>query len=362
MTIEDILSDARSVVKKVVPDHVEITNVDFEGPTIVIYTKNMEVFAESNELVRQIAQQLRRRIIVRPDPSLLSSQEDAERTIRETIPAEAQITGIYFETETGEITIEALAPGLVIGRHGSVLNELKKKIGWAPKVVRTPPIPSKTVEEIRQYLRSVREDRLDFLKGVGRRLNRELASGETWVRVTSLGGYRQVGRSATLLSTRESKVLIDCGVLISEENGSPYLMAPEMMPLENLDAVVLTHAHLDHCGLVPALYKYGYKGPFYCTAPTRDLAALLQLDYIKVAYGEARKAPFGSGNGRQAVLNTIPLKYGETTDIAPDIRLTLQNAGHILGSSLCHFHIGDGLYNVAVTGDIQFEKTWLFNP
>ncbi len=59
MTIEDILNDARSVVKKVVPDHVEITQVDFEGPTIVIYTKNMEVFAESNELVRQIAQQLR---------------------------------------------------------------------------------------------------------------------------------------------------------------------------------------------------------------------------------------------------------------------------------------------------------------
>src|SRR5438046_7969733 len=66
MTIEDILNDARSVVKKVVPDHVEITQVDFEGPTIVIYTKNMEVFAESNDLVRQIAQQLRRRIVVRP--------------------------------------------------------------------------------------------------------------------------------------------------------------------------------------------------------------------------------------------------------------------------------------------------------
>src|SRR5437867_8756852 len=199
MTIEDILNDARSVVKKVVPDHVEITQVDFEGPTIVIYTKNMEVFAESNDLVRQIAQQLRRRIVVRPDPSLLASQDEAEKTIREIIPAEAQITSIYFETDSGEVTIEALSPGLVIGRHGSVLNEIKKKIGWAPKVVRTPPIASKTVEEIRQYLRTVREERASFLKTVGRRLNREVASGESWVRVTSLGGYRQVGRSATLL-------------------------------------------------------------------------------------------------------------------------------------------------------------------
>src|SRR5436309_749658 len=230
MTIEDILNDARSVVKKVVPDHVEITQVDFEGPTIVIYTKNMEVFAESNDLVRQIAQQLRRRIVVRPDPSLLAPQDEAEKVIREVILPEAQITGIYFEPETGEITSEALSPGVVLGSHGSALN------------------------------------------------------------------------------------------------------------------------------------KYGYEGPIYTTPPTRDLMSLLQLDFIKVAMGEARKSAYDSSNIRKAVANTIPLKYGETTDIAPDVRLTFQNAGHILGSAVAHFHIGDGLYNVAMSGDIKFEKTWLFNP
>jgi hypothetical protein len=362
MSIEDILSDAKSVVKKIVPDHVEITAIDFEGPTIVIYTKNMEVFSNGNELIRQIAQQLRRRITVRPDPSLLVSQEDAEKTIRETIPAEAQITGIYFDTESGEVTIEALAPGMVIGRHGAVLNDLKRKIGWAPNVVRTPPIPSKTVEEIRQYLRSINDERKQFLKQVGRKLAREIPTGENYVRITALGGFRQVGRSAALLSTRESKVLVDCGVLISEDNGSPYLNAPEVLPLSSIDAVVITHAHLDHSGLVPALYKYGYEGPIYTTAPTRDLMSLLQLDFIKVAMGEARKSAYDSSNVRNAVANTIPLKYGETTDIAPDVRLTFQNAGHILGSSLAHFHVGDGLYNVAMSGDIKFEKTWLFNP
>src|SRR2546427_454334 len=362
MTIEDILNDARSVVKKVVPDHVEITQVDFEGPTIVIYTKNMEVFADANDLVRQIAQQRRRRIAVRPDPSLLATPEEAEKAIGEVIPPEAQITGIYFETETGEVTIEALSPGMVIGRHGSILNEVKKKIGWAPKVVRTPPIPSKTVEEIRQYLRTINDERQTFLKQVGRRLAREVPAGENYVRITALGGFRQVGRSAALLSTRESKVLIDCGVLISEDNGSPYLNAPEVTPLSSIDAVVITHAHLDHSGLVPALFKYGYEGPIYTTAPTRDLMSLLQLDFIKVAMGEARKSAYESSHIRKAVANTIPLKYGETTDIAPDVRLTFQNAGHILGSGVAHFHIGDGLYNVAMSGDIKFEKTWLFNP
>jgi hypothetical protein len=362
MSIEDILSDAKSVVKKIVPDHVEITGIDFEGPTIVIYTKNMEVFSDGNELIRQIAQQLRRRITVRPDPSLLVPQDEAEKTIRDTIPPEAQITGVYFDTESGEVTIEALAPGMVIGRHGAVLNDLKRKIGWAPKVVRTPPIPSKTVEEIRQYLRSINDERKQFLKQVGRRLAREVPTGENYVRITALGGFRQVGRSAALLSTRDSKVLVDCGVLISEDNGSPYLNAPEVLPLSSIDAVVITHAHLDHSGLVPALYKYGYEGPIYTTPPTRDLMSLLQLDFIKVAMGEARKSAYDSSNVRNAVANTIPLKYGETTDIAPDMRLTFQNAGHILGSAIAHFHIGDGLYNVAMSGDIKFEKTWLFNP
>jgi len=362
MSIEDILNDAKAVVKKVVPDHVDITQIDFEGPVIVIYTKNMEAFAESNDIVRQLAQQLRRRIQIRPDPSVLMKPDDAEKVIRELIPKEAQLTNIFFEEETGEVQIEALSPGLVIGKHGSLLNEIKRKIGWAPKVVRTPPIPSKTVEDIRAYLRTIQDERQQFLKQIGRRLAREVPAGENYVRLTSLGGYRQVGRSATLLNTRESKILIDCGVLISEDNGSPYLNAPEVTPLSSIDAVVITHAHLDHCGLVPALYKYGYEGPIYATPPTRDMMSLLQLDFIKVAMGEARKSPYDSSNIRAEVAKTIPLKYGETTDIAPDVRLTFQNAGHIIGSATAHFHIGDGLYNVAMSGDIKFEKTWLFNP
>jgi hypothetical protein len=363
MSLDSILSEAKDVVRKVVPAKVEITKIDLEGPVIVIYSKNLEAFADNQDLVRQIAQSLRRRIALRPDPSILSPPQDAEAKIKELIPSEAQVQNINFEVETGEVTIEAIAPGLVIGKHGQLLNEIKRTIGWAPKVVRAPPIPSKTVEEIRQYLRSIQEDRTDFLRKVGRRLAREPVSGENWVRVTSLGGYRQVGRSAHLITTRESKVLVDCGVDVSSDtNGGPYLNAPEVMPLESLDAVVITHAHLDHCGVVPILFKYGYEGPVYCTPPTRDLSSLLQLDYIKVAFGEGKKAPYESSHIREAVKNTITLKYGETTDITPDMRLTLQNAGHILGSATTHFHIGDGMYNVAITGDIKFERTWLFNP
>jgi KH/beta-lactamase-domain protein len=156
--------------------------------------------------------------------------------------------------------------------------------------------------------------------------------------------------------------MIDCGINVgSEDNGSPFLNVPEVLPLETLDSVVITHAHLDHSALVPFLYKYGYDGPIYCTPPTRDLMSLLQLDYLKVAVGEGRKTPYESKDIREAVKHCIPLRYGDTTDISADIRLTFQNAGHILGSAIAHFHIGDGLHNVAISGDIKYEKTWLFN-
>jgi len=62
------------------------------------------------------------------------------------------------------------------------------------------------------------------------------------------------------------------------------------------------------------------------------------------------------------IKHCIPLNYSDTTDITPDVRLTFHNAGHILGSAIAHFHIGEGMYNVVFTGDIKYERTWLFNP
>ena len=251
--------------------------------------------------------------------------------------------------------------GAAIGRQGAVLNELKRRIGWVPTVVRTPPIPSKTVEEVRIHLRNAFDERRSFLKKVGIKIARDRLPEKIWARNTALGGYREVGRSAHLLTTQNSKVLIDCGIDPGSDR-TPFFNAPELLPLDSLDAVVVTHAHLDHCGLIPVLLKYGYKGPIYCTAPTRDMMTLMLLDAIKVTNQEARKGLYDSSHVRDLVARTIPLRWGETTDIAPDMRLTLHNAGHILGSSICHFHLGDGDYNLAYSGDIKFERSWLFNP
>jgi uncharacterized protein len=361
MSFDSLLDQTKQALKEVLPDTIEVTDIELEGPHIVLYTKQLDAFLSGGDFLRQIAQRLRRRVLVRSDPGILIDPKEAEGAIRELIPAEAEITQLFFEPETGEVTIEASNPGAAIGRQGAVLNELKRRIGWVPTVVRTPPIPSKTVEEVRIHLRNEFDHRRSFLKKVGVRIARDRLPEKIWARNTSLGGYREVGRSAHLLTTQNSKVLIDCGIDPGSDR-TPFLSAPELLPLDSLDAVVVTHAHLDHCGLIPVLLKYGYNGPIYCTAPTRDLMTLMLLDAIKVTNQEARKGLYDSSHVRELVTRAIPLRWGETTDVAPDMRLTLHNAGHILGSSIAHFHLGDGDYNLAYSGDIKFERSWLFNP
>ena len=361
MSFESLIEQTREALREVLPENIEVTDIELEGPHVVVYTKQLDAFLSGGDYLRQVAQRLHRRVVVRSDPATLSDPKDAEKAIRELIPPEAEISQLFFEPETGEVTIEAASPGAAIGRGGSVLNDLKKQIGWVPTVVRTPPIPSKTVEEVRIHLRNSFDERRTFLKKVGIRIARDPLPEKLWARSTALGGYREVGRSAHLLTTQNSKVLIDCGIDPGSDR-TPYFNAPELLPLDSLDAVVVTHAHLDHCGLVPVLLKYGYKGPIYCTAPTRDLMTLMLLDAIKVVNQEARRGLYDSSNVRDLVTRTVPLRWGETTDIAPDIRLTMHNAGHILGSSMCHFHLGEGDYNLCYSGDIKFERSWLFNP
>lgn len=374
---EDILEQTRMAVLEFAPS-IEITNIDFEASLIVVYTRDIDFFTDNPDVVKQIAQKIRRRISIRPDPSILMDEKEAREEIMKIVPPEAGVSDIYFEPETCEVVIAAEAPGLVIGKEGHLLNEIKKRVKWAPKVIRTPPIPSRIVSEVREFLKENRDMRREFLREIGKRLNKPILQGENWVRIIALGGYREVGRSATLLMTRNSRILVDCGVNVANVQGNepwsgiPYLYIPEIWsqdafqnennPFKYLDAVVLTHAHIDHSGLIPFLYKYNYRGPVYLTPPTRDLAVLLQMDYIKLAHAEGNKVPYDFKDIKEMLKRTITLEYGETTDITPDVRLTFHNAGHILGSSVAHFHIGEGLHNVVITGDIKFEKTWLFSP
>jgi len=362
MVVDELLKEIKKIVKEETPFGDAVSGVDFEGPRLVLYCQNLDLLVENGDAIKELAKRIRKRIILRPDPSILTNQKEAEEKIRAFVPQEAKITDVIFSEDIGEVTIEAEKPGVVIGKEGALLRELMYKIKWTPRVVRAPPIKSDLVRNIRRSMINAGADRRDILRAIGKNIHRVKTAKGDWVRITLLGGAREVGRSCSLLQTPESTVMIDCGVNVaSEDRAFPHLDAPEVR-LDKLDAVVLTHAHLDHCGLLPYLYKSGYTGPVYCTAPTRDLSVLLQIDYVDIAEREDKQMPYDKRDLSRYLAHTIPLDYGDVTDIAPDIRVTLHNAGHILGSSVAHFHIGEGLYNVVYTGDIKFDRSRLFSP
>jgi|Deesub1362B_J571_1020462.scaffolds.fasta_scaffold02576_5 hypothetical protein len=365
MRARDTLEEIKSIVKENVPASALITKVDFEGSELVLYSKNPAVLAADSNIIKELAKIIRKRIIIRPDSSVLSDEETAIKKIKEIVPEEAGITDIKFDPVFGEVIIEAIKPGLVIGKAGKTLNDIRVAIGWLPRVRRAPPIESKIVKSIRHQLLASSDKRKEILLKIGRRIHRSTRPRDTyWIRVSALGGFREVGRTCMYLHTPESRILIDCGVNVAagdSEKAYPYLNIPEF-DIQQLDAVVITHAHLDHCGFVPFLYYMGYEGPVYCTPPTRDLMFLLQWDYLDVVEREGRQPPYPRKFIKEMLKYVIPLEYGDVTDIAPDVRLTLHNAGHILGSSIAHFHIGDGLYNLAYTGDIKFERSRLLEP
>jgi len=347
-----------------VPKEAEVTRIEFEGPTLAVYTKKPEILIEQGSIIADIVNLIRKRIVIRSDPSVRAPEKEAENQITKIVSSEAEVTGISFDPSLGEVIIEAKKPGMVIGKDGTILHEIIKQSKWRPRVLRSPPIPSKIVAHMRHYLHSESKDRDRVLRTVGERIFRPMFYGVGDIRLTALGGFLEVGRSAILLQTRESNILIDCGFnpgSTSPIKAFPRLDVPQFN-LDALDAVIVSHAHLDHCAIVPFLFKYGYDGPVYCSAPTSTLMTLLQLDYLDVSSKQGRMAPYDQKDVRETVLHTIPIRYGVVTDIAPDVRLTLHNAGHILGSSVVHLHIGEGLHNIVYTGDYKYAKTMLLEP
>ena len=356
-------TEIRSAILEKIPPQVGITRIEFEGPRLAIYTQKPEILQENGQIIGELAGIIKKRIVVRSDPSVRLPELQAEVIISKVLQ-EAGLVQAYFDPALGEVVLEVERPGVAIGKNGNNILEIVKETHWSPNFVRSPPIPSMTIKQIRGYLYSKSKEREKVLRETGEAIFRPLYQKTGDVRITFLGSSRQVGRSAILVKTRESHILLDCGINPGSRN--PISSYPridvEEFDLSKLDAVVITHAHLDHCGFLPYLYKYGYNGPVYSSEPTASLMTLLQSDYIDVTNKEGRVPAYSPEDIFQLILHTIPLSYGEVTDVSPDIRLTLHNAGHILGSSLVHLHIGKGLHNVVYTGDFKFGPTQLLQP
>lgn len=169
------------------------------------------------------------------------------------------------------------------------------------------------------------------------------------MKLTFLGGAENVTGSSHLLEANGQRVLVDCGFY--QERALLYRnWEPFAVPPASIDAVVLTHAHLDHCGLLPKLVKDGFEGPVYATDASADIAEIVMRDAAKIqAEDAAYKKRRHQREGRESkygyeplftpedVERVLPLfqrvRYGKVQKIGTGLNVTLNNAGHILGSS-----------------------------
>lgn len=359
---KSLIKEMKDRILEQLPSETKVTSVDIEGPEVAIYTKNPKSFFENEDYVKRVAFELKKRVNIRSDKTLLMEADKAEKLIKEIVPAEAEIKDIYFNAPFSEVEIESLKPGLVIGKGGETSKEITLKTGWVAVPVRAPTSPSMILKGLRYHLHQHAAERKKFLQETAEKIYQEPNQNQ-WVRLTCLGSFREVGRSCMLLETQDTRVLVDCGLNPGAKNSEeefPFIAALRY-PVQEIDAIVISHAHFDHTAFLPYLFKLGYRGPVYCTQPTRDLMALLQFDYLDITAKENKEAPYTERDVKEMLAHCITRDYREVTDIAPDIRITFHDAAHILGSSSVHFHIGEGSHNLVYSADIKYGFSRLFN-
>jgi metallo-beta-lactamase family protein len=185
-----------------------------------------------------------------------------------------------------------------------------------------------------------------------------------------LGAAQNVTGSRHLLEIDGTKLLVDCG-LYQERQFQERNWAPFAVPPESINGVFLTHAHLDHCGLLPKLVKDGFKGKIYCTGATAELARIILLDSARIQEEDAEyklkrhKKQGKTGLHNDEPLYTVkdaeacfpyfePVKYGQQINISDSIVVTLCDAGHVLGSSMIKVdvNINGDKRTILFTGDM----------
>lgn len=179
--------------------------------------------------------------------------------------------------------------------------------------------------------------------------------------LTFLGAARHVTGSKHLLTIGGSRVLLDCGMV-----QGPRQIADRMnrdLPINGseVDAVVLSHAHVDHCGSLPRLVKLGFRGPIWCTRATKDMMALILTDSAHIQAQDARHLAkrghaFEPAYGQEDVDATLrqvrAVDYEQTADVLPGLRVTFLEAGHILGAAIVVLDADAGQQRrIVFTGD-----------
>jgi len=180
--------------------------------------------------------------------------------------------------------------------------------------------------------------------------------------LTSFGAARTVTGSKHLLEYGKSKILVDCG----QFQGLKALRERNWQPLPtHVDHVILTHAHLDHCGLIPRLVQQGFRGRIFCTPATAELTKIVLADAGRLQEEDAERANrkgytkhkpalplFTEADAARAVTLLQPVGYDRLVPVAPGISVEFLNAGHLLGSAFARVRVDEAAKTILFGGDL----------
>ena len=182
--------------------------------------------------------------------------------------------------------------------------------------------------------------------------------------LTFFGGAGTVTGSKYLVESGGSRVLVDCGLFQGLSELRRRNWAPLPHELAGVHAIVVTHAHLDHCGYLPVLVRSGWRGPIYVTPGSAGLIPIVLKDSAHLMmeeaahandYGWSKHRPalplYDDGDAAKAIRLLKPVGFGEVVEVAPGIRLEFGRAGHILGAAWAHLRLDSGR-NVVFSGDL----------
>lgn len=196
-------------------------------------------------------------------------------------------------------------------------------------------------------------------------------------RITFLGAAGTVTGSRTLLETQGKKLLIDCGLFQGRKEDRLKNREPFPVPVNEIDGIFLTHAHIDHTGFLPRLKREGYEGPIWCTAPTADLARILLPDTGHLQEEEARWAnkrgyskhhpakPLFDQRDAEATLPLLkPVPYGQHIRPTPHLRVKYRDVGHILGAGFLDVKVDrvKDTRKICLSGDLGRPSDMILRP
>lgn len=179
------------------------------------------------------------------------------------------------------------------------------------------------------------------------------------------GAAREVTGTCYLLETGSQKVLIDCGIFQGEHDDSKRNLLPFPFSPQEIDAVFVTHPHMDHVGRVPQLVKRGYRGPIFATPPTVDLAQLLWKDMLNVMEDAHKRGDvppmYDEHDVEHAAEKLEAIEYGQAVTVgAGAVTAVFHDAGHVLGSSFIEFRV-EGK-TIVFSGDVGNDDVPLMRP